>query len=285
MRYAMHIAVHDNPHLFGALAASLRHESIDIYVHVDAKSAQEPFERAAERAGATVTFVPEHRRVRVQWGGLSQVRATFAMLDLAAGSGVPYHRHTLLSGADVLLRPLPQLLAALATDDEYLRIERRLVRSESQCYLKPRRYWLSDQSFPGSSTLSGRIPRRPPAGLTLLEGSNWWSLTDTAIGTVRDYLTAHPQWWRAHRYTLCPDEIIFHSILAASPLAGRITQNYVDREPDDHLLHGLHFIDWSTWEAIRPPDLTEETLQIALAGPAVFARKVGADWTWRAPAC
>ena len=37
-----------------------------------------------------------------------------------------------------------------------------------------------------------------------------------------------------------------------------------------------------TAAGIRPAELTEQSLTAALASPAMFARKVGADWTWRA---
>ncbi|GAB03505.1 hypothetical protein GOAMR_03_00150 [Gordonia amarae NBRC 15530] len=282
MRFAVHLLVHDQPQLFAALAASLRHEAIDVYVHVDATSVQDLFESAVRAAGADVTFVPPAARVDVRWGGLSVVRATLASLDLAAASGIDYHRHTLLSGADVLLRPLPVLLERWSDDAEHLRIDRRLNRAESQGHLKPRRYWFPDQPLLDRTRLSGRVPRRIPPGPPLVEGSQWWSLTGTAIRTVRDYLDAHPAWLRGHRFSLCPDEFVFHSVLADSDMAPRITQNYLDRTAPDETLHALHFIDWSVYDAVRPAELTEQNLPTALASPAMFARKVGAGWTWRA---
>ncbi|MBD0021313.1 MULTISPECIES: beta-1,6-N-acetylglucosaminyltransferase [Gordonia] len=282
MRFATHIVVHEHPHLCAALVTSLHHEQIDIYVHVDLKTAQAPFEAAVRDAGVPVTFVPESSRVDVRWGGMRQVRATLALLDLADSSGARYHRHTLLSGVDVLLRPLPELLTYWTGDAEHLRIDRRLNRAESQGYRKPRRYWFPDHPILERARLSGRLPRRVPPGPPLVEGSNWWSLTDDAIRTVRGYLDAHPAFLRGHRFSLCPDEFVFHSILADSPLAPKITHNYLDRTATDHTLHALHFIDWSEHTATRPAELTEQSLAKALASPAMFARKVGSDWTWRA---
>ncbi|HMS76238.1 beta-1,6-N-acetylglucosaminyltransferase [Gordonia sp. (in: high G+C Gram-positive bacteria)] len=282
MRFAVHVLVHEHPRLFAALIASLQHEQIDVYAHVDDTSRQDLFESAARAVGAEVVFVPQPRRVNVRWGGLSLVRATRELVELAVGSGVDHHRHTLLSGADVLLRPLPVLLERWSDDAEHLRIDRRLNRTESQGYLKPRRFWFPDQPVLDRAWLSGRVPRRLPPGPPLVEGSQWWSLTSPAIRTILDYLDDHPAWLRGHRFSLCPDEFVFHSILAASGLAPKITQNYLDRTPPDDTLHALHFIDWSEYSGIRPAELTEQSLTAALASPAMFARKVGADWTWRA---
>ena len=47
MRFAVHVLVHEHPRLFAALIASLQHEQIDVYAHVDDTSRQDLFESAA----------------------------------------------------------------------------------------------------------------------------------------------------------------------------------------------------------------------------------------------
>ena len=58
----------------------------------------------------------------------------------------------------MLLRPLPVLLERWSDDAEHLRIDRRLNRTESQGYLKPRRFWFPDQPVLDRAWLSGRVP-------------------------------------------------------------------------------------------------------------------------------
>jgi len=263
-RFAVHILAHENPQLFGDLVASLRHPQIDVYAHIDAKSPQAPFAAAANGA---VRFVPEP--VRVYWGGRSQVTATLASL---AQAGHGYHRHSLLSGADVLLRPLDEVVSCWSDDAERIRIDARLDAPD-----RPHRYRMNRLHFPEQPALhriSGRIPRPVPRGVPLCQGSQWWSLTGAAVRHLRTRLRREPGWFAAFRGTLGADEIVFHSLLADSPYASAI----VPPAPD---VHGQHFIDWSQPPYRHPAPLTEADLPRALASGALFARKVGADWTWR----
>lgn len=263
-RFAVHVLAHTEPALFGALVASLQHHRIDVYAHIDAKSPQRPFEAAA--AGNRVSFV--RTRVRVQWGGFSQVRATLAVLR-AAGDG--YHRHSVISGADVLLRDLDEVVDRWSGGEQLLRIDRPLLTAPSHAW-KVQRYHFPDQ--PVLHRFSGRWRRRGPDGYPLMQGSNWWSLTAPAVAAMLDGLAADPRWTRFHRFALCPDEYVFHSVLAASRFGPQLCG------PDAGDVHGQHFIRWPDG-ADHPAAFTEDDLPAAHASGAVFARKVGADWTWR----
>lgn len=280
-RYAVHILAHDKPWLFADLVGSLTHELIDIHAHIDRSVAQDPFERCLP-AGSTVRFVPARRRVNVRWGGFSQIRATFASLDIAHAGRGRHHRHSLLSGTDVLLRPLPHLLQQWSTDRQFIRIDRRIDTAGQSLSDKVSRWHFPDQPTLARLRLSGRIPRRIDTTVPLYHGSQWWSLTDGAVAAVRATIDAHPIWLARQRFSLCPDEFVVHSALMAGAYRTSVVQDYSSgtSEPD-RIIHGQHFIDWSDPKAVRPPELTEHALGAALAGPAMFARKAGPTWTWR----
>ncbi|MGW0035584.1 beta-1,6-N-acetylglucosaminyltransferase [Gordonia sp. NPDC003376] len=277
-RHAVYVIAHDEPRLFADLVASLRHPQIDVYAHIDARVVPEPF-TAALAANDRVHFIADTDRIPVRWGGFSVVTAVLALVESAAATGVAYQRHTLLSGRDVVLRPLPDLLASWATDTEHVRIDHALRPGAAHAH-KVTHIHFPDR--PVLRRISGRIRRRPPAHL-LYQGSMWWSLTDVAMQIVRSAIATDPSWCSDLRFALCPDEILVPSILKASPLADRIGQDYSERPATDRLLHGQHFIDWRDDEAYSPPELDEALLAEALAGPALFARKVGSGWTWRVP--
>ncbi|MED5800367.1 beta-1,6-N-acetylglucosaminyltransferase [Gordonia sp. Z-3] len=285
-RFAAHIMAHDKPQLLGALVESLHHARIDVYIHIDAGVAQPMFVDALPR-GITAHFVPHHRRVRVRWGGLSQLRATFALLDQARANGGRYHRHSLLSGTDVLLRDLPELIDLWSGDDELIRVDRRIDSPDQPMAQKITTYHFPDHPLLDRLRLSGRIPRRTDITLPIFQGSQWWSLTDDAVAAARKVIDDHPKWLRRHRFSHCPDEFVIHSALMATRYREMIAQEYSAlTECPDHTVHGQHFIDWSDPTALRPPELTAESLARARAGPAMFARKAGADWTWRmVPTC
>lgn len=280
--HAVHILAHDKPWLFADLVQSLAHELIDIFVHIDRGVARAPFERSLP-PGTAVRFVSDTRRVNVRWGGLSLVRATFATLDAAQAGRGRYRRHSLLSGTDVLLRPIPDLLRLWDSDRQLIRIDRRIDEPGQARSRTVSRLHFPDQPALGRLRLSGKIPRRVDTTLPLYQGSQWWSLTDGAVGAVLDLVRSNPAWLARHRFSWCPDEFVVHSALMATMYRATIEQNYVsDVSAPDCTVHGQHFIDWTDHTAIRPPELTDVALQDALAGPAMFARKAGSDWTWRA---
>lgn len=262
-RFAVHVLAHAEPDLFGDLVASLRHPLIDVYAHIDADSELSAF---AAAAGKDVRFVRD--RFRVQWGGFSVVRATLATLR-TAGDG--YHRHSLLSGTDVLLRDLDEVVERWSGDEQFLRIDRPVLSRDSHAW-KVQRYHFPDHR--PLRALSGRLPRRAPGGVRLMQGSNWWSLTGAALAETLAALAAQRRWLRSQRFTLCPDEIVFHSVLAAS----RFAPDLVSLGSGD--VHGQHYVVWPD-DADHPATLTEDDLPAALASGAFFARKVGPDWTWR----
>lgn len=280
-RFAVHILAHQHPHLFGDLVASLNHPAVDVFAHIDRRTDHTPFAEAVTGFDR-VHFVAD--RVAVRWGGLSVVRAALSGLEAAAAIDT-YHRHSLLSGVDVGLQPLPEILATWSGDQQILRIDRRPGSVGD-----PHGYTVDRLHFPDHPPLqwlSGRLPRRPHRRFTLHQGSMWWSLTGPAVDYLRLMLAEHRGWLRHHRFALCPDEIVVHSILADSPFSADITQNYADDDPLAGLenpLHGQHYIDWSDIESAHPVPLTEADLPRAVASGALFARKVGPDWTWRLPA-
>ena len=277
-RFAVYIIAHDAPHLFADLVRSLHHPQIDVYAHIDAKTDQVPFERAV--AGSrTTSFVPGKERVSVNWGGASVVHATFAALRIAQRSGVPYHRHTLLSGRDLLLRDLSDLIDSWCGDREHLRVDRSLHDDNTSQAYRITHYQFPDQPY--LRRLSGRIARRRQIPRPVWHGSTWWSLTDEAMTLVLDTVAADPGWLHDFRYVLAPDEIVIQSIIMNSPLAQSVSQNYLGRPDSNHSLYAQHYIDWSDVNGISPPDLRVDDLPRALGTGAMFARKVSDDWTWR----
>ncbi|MFD4291829.1 beta-1,6-N-acetylglucosaminyltransferase [Rhodococcus sp. NPDC058505] len=272
-RFAVLVLAHHQPRVLAALLASLRHPAIDVYVHVDADSDLDPFLAAApQRAG--LTYLRGRRPVR--WGGRSVVLATLDLLAAAADSKSHYRRFTLLSGQDLLIAPLDTVLRVWSGRTEYLRIDRRVREPGTVRARQIARRHFPDDRVRWRQLLDGRIPRRVDDTVDLLQGSQWWSLTDAAVEHVHGFLAANPAWLRFHRHTRCPDEVVFHSIVAASPVAHRIAQPLGRPGATDGSdpVHGLHHIDWSDPAAISPRVLGAPDEASLRASPALFARKV-----------
>lgn len=278
VRFAVHILAHTEPDLFAGLVDSLRHERIDVYAHLDRTAVAAPFRAAT--SGYDVRFVPDRDRVNVHWGGLSQVRATMRLTDLALSSGERYHRHSLLSGMDVRVAPLGDVLARWSGGDEFLRLDGEIFPGRAGLV---RRFHFPDQPRidPAARRITARLRRRVPATVRLVRGSQWWSLTGGAVAWVRGELRREPRWARFFRFSHCPDEYVIQSLVAASPFAPAITQDYsrCDQPPGTDL-HGQHYIRWLPG-GLRPEPFTRAELPTAQAAGALFARKVTGECPWR----
>ncbi|TWH52960.1 core-2/I-Branching enzyme [Rhodococcus rhodochrous J38] len=275
VRAAVLIQAHRHPELFRTLVDSLRHPAIDIYLHIDATSDLEPFEDAVPEDDA-VTYLRGAQRVDVHWGGLSQIEAMLALVRAARATGHDYDRFALLSGSDIRVAPLDHILTAWASSTEFLRLDRCLAAPGMRAPARVSRRHFPDRPGGVLQHVSGRIPRRVDTTVDLHQGSQWWALTAAAVDHVTTFLDRHPSWLRFHRHTFCPDEIVVHSILAASPLRDRIAQDHTAGTDTDRLadpLHGMHYIDWSDPLAANPRLLTPADAPVLLASGAFFARK------------
>jgi hypothetical protein len=80
-----------------------------------------------------------------------------------------------------------------------------------------------------------------------------------------------------HAYTLCPDEIFFHSIVKHSPFAAHITHDFESVSDLDAFFslneHGCHYVDWTSRGVSLPRVLTEADFDALEGSEAYFARK------------
>ena len=233
-----------------------------------------------------------NRRVRVHWGDVSIVRATLNLIEAAAEAPESFNRYVLLSGADYPVQTNARIREVLASDHEFINIWNAAKAGSmeapfvSDYHLMGFSFW--NPRKPTYDRVDQRILRRiwqsctsllPPRrlrveGIPLVQGSQWWALTDHCIAYLRDFHRQHPRYLRHFRYTAASDEFFFHSIIAASPFAEKITAR-LPGEGSEDLRHGIHYIDWrgrsrGAWSprVLRKPDLPAID-----ASGALFARK------------
>jgi len=113
------------------------------------------------------------------------------------------------------------------------------------------------------ATLSAPVPWRCalPNGMHPFGGSMHWILSREAALYVRDYLLGHPEYVTRFRATLVSDEIFFQTILANSPLRGKLINN------------DQHYLCWPGEHAASPAVLTMRGLPAIQASGMLFARK------------
>jgi hypothetical protein len=128
------------------------------------------------------------------------------------------------------------------------------------------------------------LPELPPYG-----GSQWWSLTDGCVRFVLDYVAAHPEVARFYRYTECPDELFFQTIVMNSRFAEKAAnheryQAWSARPPEEKTdatrlpepSFNYRYIDWSAGYGSKrgyPAILDDRDFEALRDSSCLFARK------------
>jgi hypothetical protein len=108
-----------------------------------------------------------------------------------------------------------------------------------------------------------------------------WALTSGCIEHVFDFLRQNRDYMKFHRYTRCPEEIFFHSIVKSCPFGAKISHDFETAPSMDAYwqssVHGCHYIDWNAVGVSLPKVLGLSDLDAVLASGALFARKFEGD--------
>lgn len=283
---AFMILCHHQPELVQLLAERLRHEGCTTVVHVDKRAPAAAFQQGIPRA-SPVAFVPDKDRVAVHWGGFSMVEATFAAIRHTLAVAPLTERFVLLSGSDCPVYPVGEILERLSGDDEFIRVDRMLDPEGNDWFdTCANRVFLGDNSLLNPRRLAGpagqavrkaerRLRRRTPYGLPIFYGPSWWSLTRPAVDHILDVCRADPGRVGWFRWSRSPDEMVFQTLMRASPYADRIKHDATRPGgavwPAD--LAGVHYARFEGGSP-SPKLLGLEDLPAIKASGALFARKV-----------
>jgi hypothetical protein len=311
------VLAHHQPALLARLVDQLLDRDAHVFVHVDRRADLRPFLEAFRGLSspwrATNLHLAEERR-KVAYFGFTTVEATLSLMRQATAFG-RFSYHTLLSGADYPIKSREairdffegrdtEFLVYWLLDDrpswkhkvehyflaDYVPIRNLKRPTARNAWRLPRTFrYLYWRAF---ARYKDRFPRRryPFADLRPYGGSQWWSLTDGCVRFVLDYVAEHPEVVRFYRYTQCPDELFFQTIVMNSSYAGRAANHaeYVawsaqasaavssDRGmlPEDSF--NLRYIDWSggyRGERGYPAVLDDRDFERLRDSPCLFARK------------
>ena len=274
MRHAYLIMAHNEFDILEKLLRLLDDERNDLYIHIDKKVKDFPFERFRTLTEhSAVYFTP---RVDVRWADTSITECQLLMLKEAVPRGYRYYH--LLSGVDLPLKTMDELhrffeehdgkeFVHFCTDEQTERMRfhveyhhfRRLMRSP---HALPR---AAGYALTGVSRLGWRlgIRRRWEEGVRLASGSNWCSITHA----LASYIVEMEEWILDHfRLTCVSDELYIQTLVENSAFRQRLYR----AEKDDNYLANLRHIDWKRGNpyVFRSADFDE-----LMASPCFFARK------------
>ncbi len=200
---------------------------------------------------APVTFV--RRRVRVYWGGWSQVEATLRLMQCAMTKDRTLARFALISGACYPLKSNETLRDYLLCDEREHISAFPMPDGARDKPLTRLTRWHLQRGLRGTG-IGARaarlvndalrvLPPRRLAGLVPYAGSSWFVLTRDAVATILERVETDRRFVSFFRYSHCPDESFFQTLLASSALRERIAGS-------------LTFADWSP--CIEQPSLIRE---------------------------
>lgn len=280
------IMAHTDPAMLERLISRM-YDSDSLYViHINARSDITPFVGAFVEM-PNVFFVPQDKRVAVNWAGFSLTEAVFTTVQYALQLRPDTQRFVLMSGADYPIKPLATILAEVRKDQEILTVARKLDgRGRGFHNGLARRFYLGDyESFNVrtapwllrkiGSAVNRFGPSRRPHPLQLYHGATWWSLTRQAIDHLLSMWGTPPMEW--FRFSQLPDEMIPQTLLMHSPRREFIKYNQllgIGELDYEKGVNGPHFANWRDPNPTLPRHLEEGDFEEVIAAEPLFMRKV-----------
>ena len=264
-KHAYLVMAHNNFSQLQTLLSLLDDPRNDIYLHV-AKRAAALCPDALKTQHSKLIFVD---RIRVNWGGHSQIACELMLLKAAAEKGYMYYH--LLSGADLPIKPQREIHAFFDREfpHNFIEFDHKAMASGSFLDRIETYHFLHDYVGRNTGFPAGILRRLETASLWLqnrlgvkrrqfipaYKGTNWFSITHELAQHV---LTQEPLIKKQFYRTVCADEVFLHSIVMASSCRETVVDTC------------LREIDWVRGD---PYVYRAEDVDALLRSENLFARK------------
>jgi hypothetical protein len=288
MKHAVLITAHRSPELLRGVIDAMATSRTHVFVHIDREAPFTPSEVLRTLSAPDRVTMLEPRST-VHWRGYSYLSVVLRLLRSAHGAA-PFDFYHLLSGQCFPTKEPDEILDAFEADSE---------RESIECFQLPTDRWTRGgldrmqflhvyDKYDARKRIFGipvnqgiiyglvgtqrllNIRRELPGDFeTYHGGSVFWSLTGTCIDFVLRYLDEHPDLERGFENTYCPEEIVFQTVIANSPLADRISGT------------SLRYIDWTYRNGSIPANLDESDFEKIVESGVLFARKVDLEHSVR----
>ncbi len=225
MKLGFLILAHADPANTARLVRLLLESDAAVCLHYDLKAGEAPLREIRERLGDLADRLILATRVRVSWGEWSIVEATLNGLAalLEADRDLDYIH--LMSGSDYPIRPISEFRSFLARHAGVDFIEshainrKRWVKDGLSRERYQYRHFFNFKTHPRlfhwcwKTQSALKIRRKPPAGLPIHMGSQWWTLTAATCRLVLARGTSKAM-VRFFRHSWIPDEMAVQSLAA-----------------------------------------------------------------------
>jgi len=289
-KIAFLIAAHSDPAHLQRLVNALDADA-DFFIHIDRKQPLAPFTGRIRQPN--VYFLSGSNRVKVYWGGFSQVRATCNLLEacMAASDrrGIPYKKIVFMSGADYPIKSTAYIHRFFDEhpDTNFIRGMNITVADTAKYNYCIRNYlFFNFQLITPMLTrlvrkflnvtvnwFAGKpnyIETRTGTRIDVFHGSSWWALNPETVRHILVQVDLLPEISRYFKLSLASDEKFFHTLFFNSPFAESNghggDEPYI---PYTSAFANLHLIDRSLQKWFGPDDF-----EAIRASDKLFVRKV-----------
>lgn len=270
MKLAALILVHRFPKQVEMLINTLLADNkLSIYVHVDLKS-PDVFDYLSGVYNNNSRVKLINKRYKVYWGSYGQIRATCALLESANSGDFDYA--FLISGQDFPIKPIASFREFLEKNHgKQFLVNFKLpdMQWEDGGLNRLRLFHFDSQKHPWLmrkiNGLLHRIQRFTglyrPLQFELYGGSNWFTLSKSAVELVCSNIQHHPEVLSRFRFTRCADEMFVQTILV--PLL----------QKEQIISDDLRMIDWGSGPEFPRIWRISDFGRLVAADNKFFARK------------
>ena len=253
-------------------------DDFEIFIHIDKKSILEKTTIDNIKSKKNVVFISS--KYTVNWGGLNHLKCYLLLAEQALKNPELGYFH-LISGQDYPVKTLNHFKKILGTPYlkdyiEFFKIPTPIWINHNGGLDRVEYYNLYDiinakrhikwlwrivriqKKIGIKRHLSKRIG-------TLYGGFTWWSLTRDTLQYVIDYTIQKPYLIKRMKYTFCPEELYFQTVIMNSKYAKNVSNN------------NLRYIDWNPSrvgkDSTSPAILDLNDLEKIKNSNMLFARK------------
>ena len=264
-KHAYLIMAHNNFAQLQTLITLLDTPQNDIYLHVDKKAKTfQPDKIKVIHADLILID-----RIRVNWGGHSQIKCEMNLLKAAAQKQYDYYH--LLSGLDLPIKSQKEIRSffEFAYPKNFIKYDDRAIQSGSFLHRVKNYHIFQDYFGLNKGILPGFLRRLENISLWVQDvigvqrkqyippykGTNWFSVTHELVKYV---LSRENIIKKQFYHTVCADEVFLHSIVMDSPYKDTVVSN------------SLRAVDWTRG---TPYVYKSEDVDELLKSEKLFARK------------
>lgn len=241
MKICYLILAHNNFRHLDRLIDALDDADSTFYIHLDKKTGQDYIPKKSN-----ATIIPTS--IDINWGGVSMVEATLALLEFGVQHSSDADYYILLSGVDYPIRSKAFLHKLLEKRKEYIDIAplplpyKPAERYEYYYFDYNRRNLKHYNPKFLIEVLLKKLKIKRKVPFKIYAGSQWFALTRECVIYILNTVKDDKRYLDFFRHTLVPDEAFFQTIIGNSDYRDRTHAN----------------LTYTDWDVPNPPATIEQ---------------------------